>query len=633
MKPILSVLIAISAAIAITLASTLARAASLTGPVGGVDAGAAGYTTANLPSYVSMYEYVPDKPAAHPPVLVVSHWYGATAAGMFGVAQGGGLVAAADQYGFIMVFPQRDIGGCWDISSTSSLTHDGGGETQAIAEMVKYEVAHRGANANRVYATGQSCGAMFTEALLGVYPDVFKGGSEFSGVPAGGCWTCSGGYVDHTPQQWGSIVEAMYSGYSGHRPRVQLWHGNADMTVNYQNQIEAIEEWTDVLGLRLTPTSTTTLTFNGHMWTREMWEDACGVTLLDAFTEQGGPHNTDASEDATYVIPFLALDDTGPADPQVSQACTGDVGSSDAAAPVSHAGDASVGPEDGGVEPEEGGASGSSTSGAGTGSSSSTGSSSDGPGSIRCGPVGGRGERSRIFREQRVLLSRATTQRSESDWRSRRGRLPRGHPPLPASTATLPTCGACPHHRRVRRRLLVLELRPPRRSGHDRPGWLGVEQRNELGCGQQLGVERRLRREHGLHVERELRFEQHLGLAQRSRRRGWRPGGGEHRRIRAPADRALRSVPGGGNPLRRGVQHSEGHVRDVQRQPLSSPARGQQHDAEHQAALPGRRGQRAGAGLLLFRDDLHDRDHLRSVRQSKRPYEGARGERNLRPQS
>ena len=92
--------------------------------------------------------------------------------------------------------------------------------------MVKYEVAHR-ANANRVYATGQSCGAMFTEALLAVYPDVFKGGSEFSGVPVGGCWTCSGGYVDQTPQQWGAIVDATYPGYAGYRPRVQLWPESA----------------------------------------------------------------------------------------------------------------------------------------------------------------------------------------------------------------------------------------------------------------------------------------------------------------------------------------------------------------------------------------------------------------------
>ena len=47
----------------------------------------------------------------------------------------------------------------------------------------------------------------------------------------------------------------MYPRYSGYRPRVQRWHGNADMTVNYQNQIEAIKEWTDILGLSLTPTA------------------------------------------------------------------------------------------------------------------------------------------------------------------------------------------------------------------------------------------------------------------------------------------------------------------------------------------------------------------------------------------
>ena len=93
MKPPGTAAIAISVAVAIALASTSARAASLTGPVGGADAGAAGYTTATVPGYVSMYEYVPATPAAHPPVLVVSHWYAATAAGMFGVAQGGGLVS------------------------------------------------------------------------------------------------------------------------------------------------------------------------------------------------------------------------------------------------------------------------------------------------------------------------------------------------------------------------------------------------------------------------------------------------------------------------------------------------------------------------------------------------------------
>jgi MYXO-CTERM domain-containing protein len=162
---------------------------------------------------------------------------------------------------------------------------------------------------------------------------------------------------------------------------VQLWHGNADMTVNYNNQLEAIKEWTTVLGLSPTPTSTTMLTFNSHQWTREIWQDSCGFTLLDAFTEQGGPHNTDASEDATYVVPFLDLDETGPVDPQVSETCARDGGSSDATADVGppgsgDAGDASSKTADSGGSGPEGSSSSSSVAGSLRAGSSSAGSNS-----------------------------------------------------------------------------------------------------------------------------------------------------------------------------------------------------------------------------------------------------------------
>ena len=158
------------------LMTTPARAASLSGAISGWASG--------VPTYISMFEYVPAKLAANPPILVVSHFCGGSASAVFGEAQGGGLVAAADQFGFLMIFPQTS-NNCWDVGSTASLTHNGGGDTQAVAEMVQYEITKRGADPNRVYATGTSSGAMMTEALLAVYPDVFKAGAEFSGVPAG----------------------------------------------------------------------------------------------------------------------------------------------------------------------------------------------------------------------------------------------------------------------------------------------------------------------------------------------------------------------------------------------------------------------------------------------------------------
>jgi len=288
-----------------------------------------------VPTYIAMYIYVPDKLATNPPILVVSHYCGGDAAGVYGEANSGGIVTASNTYGFIMIFPQNHLPGttrnCWDVGSAASLTHDGGGDTQAIAQMVKYTITKYSANANRVYATGTSSGAMMTEALLAVYPDVFKAGAEFSGVPAG-CWAdgytesnqwsgnCAGGKTTFTAQQWGDKVRAMYAGYTGYRPRVQLWHGMADPTINYNNQTEAIKEWTNVLGLNTTPDSTTTVSLSSHSWTRQQWKNSCGYTVLDAWGEANGPHGTDANLNSTYVIPFLGLDQTGATDPEI---CSG----------------------------------------------------------------------------------------------------------------------------------------------------------------------------------------------------------------------------------------------------------------------------------------------------------------------
>jgi hypothetical protein len=185
--------------------------------------------------------------------------------------------------------------------------------------MVKYTITNKMANANRVYVMGASSGAMATQALLAVYPDVFKGGAEFAGVPAG-CWSeqyassnqwsgpCASGQVLKTPQQWGDLVRGMYPGYTGFRPRIQLWHGSADATINYANYTEAVDQWTNVLGLPATPTTTGTLTIGGNNYNRRQWKDACGITVLDAFDQPNGPHGPSANMNGTYTMPFFNLD-------------------------------------------------------------------------------------------------------------------------------------------------------------------------------------------------------------------------------------------------------------------------------------------------------------------------------------
>src|SRR5262245_59178953 len=69
----------------------------------------------NLPSYVSMYIYVPDKLATKPPIMVSSHSCGSSATGQMGNIPK--IKAAADANGFILILPDNPGQNCWDVGS------------------------------------------------------------------------------------------------------------------------------------------------------------------------------------------------------------------------------------------------------------------------------------------------------------------------------------------------------------------------------------------------------------------------------------------------------------------------------------------------------------------------------------
>lgn len=263
------------------------------------------------PTQLRMYVYRPAGAPARIPVVVASHYCHGDALAFF---DGSDLARLADQHGFLLVFPSvtQAGDGCFDVASTGTLTHDGGGDALGIASMVRYALQHLGGDATRVYATGVSSGAMMTEVLLGSYPDLFQAGSAFAGVPFG-CfagptsWSddCARGRVTRTPAEWGNLVRAAYPGYAGGRPRVQLWHGSNDEVLSFVNLGEAVEQWTDVLGLSATPASTEPNTPQSG-WTRTRYGGTGDAALVEAVAMQGVPHNLPVQ--AAAAIHFFGLD-------------------------------------------------------------------------------------------------------------------------------------------------------------------------------------------------------------------------------------------------------------------------------------------------------------------------------------
>ena len=308
-------ILGIAAAALGTLATQPAHAAAVTK--------VQSWGASGVPSYVSMYIYVPDQLAEKPPIVVACHSCGTPVEGYVNSITG--IRAAADANGFIIILPEATGQNCWDVGTTKALTHDGGGDTQAIVQMVKYALQQYDGDASRVYAMGGSSGAMMTQALMAVYPDVFRAGSARAGVAAG-CWAdgfatsnqwsnnCANGTTTKSAQQWGDQARGMFAGYMGHRPRLQIFHGTADQTIKYPNFAESIKQWTNVLELETTATSTDSVTTPVSTYARQFWKDECGQTRFEAWAGANGSHSMAYEQDA--ILEFFGLDEKRDTDPE-----------------------------------------------------------------------------------------------------------------------------------------------------------------------------------------------------------------------------------------------------------------------------------------------------------------------------
>ncbi|WP_405771903.1 PHB depolymerase family esterase [Streptomyces sp. NBC_01538] len=278
----------------------------------------------NNPTNLNMYVYVPDHVAPKPALLVLVHYCGGSAGGIFG-GNGHDYVTAADRYGFVIVLPEatRD-GHCFDVSSPAALRRDGGSDSTGVMSMVGYARQRYNVDPARIVVSGFSSGAMMTNVLAAEYPDVFSAASAFSGVPAGcfatnngSMWNsqCSGGTIIKSAQQWGDQARSMYPGYSGRYPRMQMWHGTTDTTLAYPNFGEEIKQWTNLHALSQTPTATDR---PQSSWTRTRYGATGPQSPVEGISIAGTGHTLPQPGMLAYAITFLGLDGGGTTNPPPS---------------------------------------------------------------------------------------------------------------------------------------------------------------------------------------------------------------------------------------------------------------------------------------------------------------------------
>jgi poly(hydroxyalkanoate) depolymerase family esterase len=245
------------------------------------------------PGNLRMFSYVPAEVRTSPALVVVLHGCGQNAAGY---DAGTGWSTLAKHYGFALLMPEQQSSnnahGCFNWFNPDD-TRRGHGEACSIRQMIARMVSQHRIDKHRVFVTGLSAGGAMTSVMLATYPEVFAAGAIIAGLPFGAATNVREALNSmlrapvRTPNDLGNLVRNA----SKHRapwPKVSVWQGTADRTVNPGNAEEIVKQWLDVH--RLPPHPMAEGTVDGYP--HQVWWNAEGETVVESYTITDMAHGT-----------------------------------------------------------------------------------------------------------------------------------------------------------------------------------------------------------------------------------------------------------------------------------------------------------------------------------------------------
>jgi len=245
------------------------------------------------PGGLRMFSFAPDNLQPAPGLVVVLHGCGQTAAAY---DLGAGWSTLAKHYGFALLMPQQqplnNVNGCFNWFNPEDTTR-GSGEACSIRQMIARAVDDIGIDRNRIFVTGLSAGGAMTSVMLATYPEIFAGGAIIAGLPFGVATNVRealSGMFQSPPRpssELGDLVRSA-SSHKGPWPKLSVWHGSADRTVNPANADEIVKQWLDVHQLPAAPMS------EGEVdgYPRQVWWNADGETMVESYTITDMAHGT-----------------------------------------------------------------------------------------------------------------------------------------------------------------------------------------------------------------------------------------------------------------------------------------------------------------------------------------------------
>jgi poly(hydroxyalkanoate) depolymerase family esterase len=267
------------------------------------------------PGNLRMFAFVPANLQYPRALVVVLHGCGQTAAGY---DLGAGWSTLAKRYGFAVLLPEQQVvnnaNTCFNWFNPDDISR-GSGEACSIRQMIARMVADHGIDQRRIFITGLSAGGAMTSVMLANYPELFAGGAIIAGLPFGVASNVREALrgMRSSParpaHELGDLVRNA-AHHKGRWPRISVWHGSADRTVNPGNANEIVKQWLDVHDLPPAPMSEGTVDGHPH----QIWWDGEGETIVESYTITDMAHGTPlgvADNDERYGVQGAFLIEAG----------------------------------------------------------------------------------------------------------------------------------------------------------------------------------------------------------------------------------------------------------------------------------------------------------------------------------
>ena len=202
-------------------------------------------------------------------------------------ARGTGMSALADEFGFLVAYPQQDRAAnpqkCWNWFRPGDQKR-GRGEPALLASLTSHLIAEHACDAERVYVAGLSAGGAAAAIMASEYPDLFAAVGIHSGLACGAAKDVSG------------AMSAMQRG--GGKPAraggvfipVITFHGDRDHTVHEVNAQEIVAAATAAAGRPLKVRTERGQSPAGRAYSRSLSADAEGKVLIEQWTIAGSGH-------------------------------------------------------------------------------------------------------------------------------------------------------------------------------------------------------------------------------------------------------------------------------------------------------------------------------------------------------